>query len=64
MQFICGTVLGLFFAIPAAGRFGDSFISATLIFLGIVGGCALAALFWGDRFWQALIRIWGWTGRR
>lgn len=47
-----------------AGRFGDSFVMGALIFLAVVGVCALAAGFCGDRFWEALIRFWGWTGRR
>jgi hypothetical protein len=64
VQFICGAVLGMFFSVPLARRFGDSLIAAALIFIVVEGACALAAGFWGDRFWDALIRICGWTGRR
>jgi ABC-type uncharacterized transport system permease subunit len=64
VQFTCGAVLGIFFGVPLARRFGDSFITGALIFLAAVGVCALAAGFWGDRFWEAFIRIWGGTGRR
>jgi len=64
VQFVCGAVLGICFAVPLARRFGDTFITAALIFLAAVGVCALVAGFWGDRFWEAFIRIWGWTGRR
>jgi len=64
VQFACGAVLGIFFAVPLARRFGDSFISGASIFLTLVALCALAAGFWGDRFWEAFLRIWGWTGRR
>ncbi len=64
VQFTCGAVLGVLFAVPLARKLGDSFAVCALIFLAAVGVCALAAGFWGDRFWEALIRIWGWTGRR
>jgi uncharacterized membrane-anchored protein len=64
VQFTCGAVLGIFFGVPLARRFGDSFITGALVFLAVVGVCALASGFWGDRLWEALIRIWGWTGRR
>jgi hypothetical protein len=64
MQFTCGAILGVFFAIPLARKFGDSFAMGALIFLAVVAGCALVAGFWGDRFWEALIHIGGWNGRR
>ena len=64
VQFTCGAVLGIFFGVPRARRFGESLITGAMIFFAVVGVCALAAGFWGDRFWEALIRIWGWTGRR
>ena len=64
IQFTCGALLGLFFGISLARRFADSFFPAALIFLATVGSFALVAGFWGDRFWEAFIRIWGGTGRR
>jgi hypothetical protein len=64
VQFTCGAVLGILFGVPIADRFGDSLFAAALIFVAIVGACALTAGFWGDRFWDALIRICGWTGKR
>ena len=63
VQFTCGAVLGVVAGIFLAHRFADSFAIGALIFLAAVGGCGLAAGFWGDRFWEAFIRIFGWTGR-
>ena len=64
VQFMCGAVLGVFFGIPLARKFGDSFLLAAMIFLAVVGVCALAAGFWGDRFWEAFLRAWFWPGSR
>jgi hypothetical protein len=64
VQFTCGAVLGIFFGIPLARKFGDSFLTGTLIVLAVVSVCALAAGFWGDKFWEAFIRIWDWPGKR
>ena len=64
LQFTCGAILGIFFGIPLAQKFTDSFIIGALIVLAAIGVFAFAAGFWGDRFWEVLIRIWGWTGRR
>jgi hypothetical protein len=64
VQFACGAVLGVFFGIALCRRFADSLAMGVLVFLSAVGVFGLAAGFWGDRFWDALIRIWGWTGRR
>ena len=62
-QFTYGAVLGVFFGVPLAQKFGESFITGALIFLAAVGVCALAAGFWGDRFWEAFLRIWFGPGR-
>ena len=64
MQFTCGAVLGVFSGVSLALELSHSFITGSLIFLATVGVCALAAGFWGDRFWAAIIRIWDWKGRR
>jgi hypothetical protein len=64
VQFTCGAVLGVFFGIALARKFADSVLLGALIFLPVVGVCALVVGFWGDRFWEAFIRIWSWPGRR
>jgi hypothetical protein len=64
MQLTCGAVLGVFSGVSLALQFSDSFITGSLIVLATVGVCALAAVFFGDRFWEAIIRIWDWKGRR
>jgi len=64
LQFTCGAVLGVCLGISLCRRFAESFAMGALVFLGAVGVCGLVAGFWGDRFWEALIRICGWTGRR
>ena len=63
VQFTCGAVLGVFFGIPLAQKFADSLLLGALIFLAVVGVVALVAGFWGDRFWEAFLRIWFWPGR-
>ena len=45
VQFTCGAILGIFFGVPLARKFGDSFLFAALIFLAVVGVCALVAGF-------------------
>jgi len=62
IQFTFGAVLGILFGVVLCRRFADSFAIGALLILGAVGVCGLAAGFWGDRFWEALLRIWGGTG--
>ena len=64
MQFTCGAVLGVFSGLSLALQFSHSFIEGSLIFLAAVGVCALAAGFWGDRFWEAIVRVWDLRGGR
>jgi len=64
VQFTCGALLGIFVGIYLWRRFVFSFAIGALVFLAAVGGCALVAGFWGDRFWEALLRIWSGTRRR
>ena len=45
MQLICGAVLGVLSGISLALQFSDSFVTGSLIVLGSVGVCALAAVF-------------------
>ena len=62
MQLSCGVVLGVLSGVSLALQFSDSFITGLLLVLATVGVCALAAVFLGDRFWEALNRIWVWKG--
>jgi hypothetical protein len=64
MQFICGAILGIFFGIMLWREYAGSFAVGVMLLLGAVGLSAIAAGFWGDRFWEALIRFFGWTGKR
>ena len=64
VQFTCGAVFGVFVGIVLCREFGSSFVVGALVFMGSVGICAIVAGYWGDKFWEALLRIWGWTGRR
>jgi len=57
-------VLGLFFGIALCRHFADSFVIGALLILGAVSVCGLAAGFWGDRSWEALLRIWSGTSGR
>ena len=54
IQFTCGALLGLFFGFPLARNFADSVLLGALIFLIVIGACALGAAFWGDRFWEGI----------
>jgi hypothetical protein len=64
VQFTFGTIFGAFVGIGLCREFGSSFVVSALVFVGSVGICAGVAGFSGDKFWEALLRIWGWTGRR
>jgi hypothetical protein len=64
MQFACGAILGAFFGILLWWQYAGSFAVGAMLLLCAVGVSALVAGFWGDRFWVAMIRFFGWTGRR
>lgn len=59
MQFTCGAVLGALLGAVLARHFAEGFLAGVVIFLSCGGGLALAAGFWGDKFWDVLIRIFG-----
>ena len=62
MHLTCGAVVGVFSGVSLALELTDSFTTGSLLFLATVGVCALAAVFFGDRFWEAINRIWVWKG--
>jgi len=59
VQFTCGAILGAFLGIGLCNRFASSFAFGAFLFLGSVGILGVVAGLWGDRFWEALLPIWG-----
>jgi hypothetical protein len=64
VQFTFGAILGVFLGIYLCREYASSFALVALLFLGSVVSCAVVAGLWGDKFWEGLLRIFGWTGRR
>jgi hypothetical protein len=57
VQLTCGAVLGAILGIGLSHEFARSFIVSAGISLGWAGIFGLIAGFWGDKFWELLIRF-------
>jgi hypothetical protein len=59
IRLICGALLGFFVGISVVLRFNpfELFWLGVIFFVSIVG-CAIAAAYWGDRFWSGVLRMW------
>jgi len=64
VQFSCGAMLGLLVGIGLWRKFASSFAIGALLLFGCIAVCGVVAGLWGDRFWEALIRLCGWRGGR
>ena len=62
-QFTCGAILGVLYGIIVWWQDALSFEMGSVFVLCTVAVSGLAAGFWGDRFWEAMIRFFAWTGR-